>query len=99
MISLSSIPGSGALATPPAPGHPPMPQMPQANMPAMPHANAPQIPGMAQPTIPQPAAPKFSMPQPPAPVKAPSTNTLLMAILGLLMFLVGGFIVFLLMRR
>jgi len=53
----------------------------------------------SQPTIPQPAAPKFSMPQPPAPVKAPSTNTLLMAILGLLMFLVGGFIVFLLMRR
>jgi hypothetical protein len=39
------------------------------------------------------------MPQPPPPVKAPATNTLLMAILVLAGFLVGGLLVFLLMRR
>jgi hypothetical protein len=54
---------------------------------------------MAPPAIPRPAAPQFSMPQPPAAVKAPSSNLLLFLILGLLMFLVGGLIVFLLMRR
>jgi hypothetical protein len=98
MMAAASIPG--APAAPPAPGFPHMPQMPQANMPAMPHANVPQMPGMAQPAIPRPpAAPQFSVPQAQVPVKAPSTNFLLFAILGLLMLLVGGFIVFLLMRH
>ncbi|MGA2153795.1 MAG: hypothetical protein ABSH37_05230 [Bryobacteraceae bacterium] len=55
---------------------------------------------MAQPAVPRPpAAPQFSVPQAPATVKAPSSNFLLFAILGLLMFLVGGLIVFLLMRH
>jgi len=91
MMSLASMPGGGS-AAPPAPGNP---QMPQANAPAMP----PPIPGLALPAVPQPAAPQFSMPQPPPPVQAPSTNILLMAIVGLLGFLAGGLVVFLLMRR
>jgi uncharacterized protein involved in exopolysaccharide biosynthesis len=48
--------------------------------------------------MPSPPAPQYSMPAP-APVKAPSTNVLLLAIVGLLMFLAGGLVVFLLMRR
>jgi hypothetical protein len=74
-----------------------MPQI--ASTPAMPQANVPPIPGVAQPAIPRPPAPQYSMPSPPAPVKAPSTNILLLAIVGLLMFLAGGLVVFLLMRR
>ena len=42
---------------------------------------------------------QFSVPQAQVPVKAPSSNVLLFAILGLLMFLVGGLIVFVLMRH
>jgi hypothetical protein len=100
MMAAVSIPAAGAPAAPPASGFPQMSQMPQANMPAMPHANVPQMPGMAQPAVPRPpAAPQFSVPQAPATVKAPSSNFLLFAILGLLMFLVGGLIVFLLMRH
>jgi hypothetical protein len=53
---------------------------------------------MAQPAMPQPPAPQFSVPQPP-PIKEPSANILLMAILGVVALLAGGFIVFLLMRR
>jgi len=102
MISLASIPGGPATApTPPAPGPPHALQMPSANMPSMPYANMPHMPGMATPTVPQPPALQFPMPAAP-PIQAPAattTNTLLLAIVGIAMFLAGGLIVFLLMRR
>ncbi len=66
-------------------------------MPAVPQAHVPQMPGMAQPAIPRPPAPQFAAPQPP-PASALS-NKLLLGILGLLMFLVGGLVVFLLTRH
>jgi hypothetical protein len=85
MISLASVPG-GASAAPPPP------------LPSIAAPSAPPIPTMAPPAFPQPAAPKFAAPQPP-PVKAPAANPLLIAIAFLLGFLVGGLVVFLLMRR
>lgn len=96
-MSVPPAPGAGDPATPPAPAHPHLPQIVSA--PPVPQANVPPIPGVAQPAIPRPPAPQYSMPSPPAPVKAPSTNVLLLAIVGLLMFLAGGLVVFLLMRR
>ena len=115
MMAAASIPSASDPAAPAAPGYPHMPHMPQANMPgmpqanmsgmphanmpAMPHAYPPQMPGMAQPAMPRPPAPQFPMPAAQVPLKAPSQNLLLYAILALLMFLVGGFIVYLLMRH
>jgi hypothetical protein len=104
MISIGATPGGAVPAAPQAGGygqmpHAGMPQMPQANLPPMPHASPPPMPVMAAPAMPHVAAPQFSAPQPPPPVQAPSSNILLFAILGLAMFLVGGVIVYLLMRH
>ena len=100
MISIGGTPpgvGVGGSA-PSSAGYPQMPQVGMPAMPQMPHASPPPMPGMAAPAVPQVAAPQFAAPQP-APVKAPSNNVLLYAILGLAMFVVGGLIVFLLMRH
>jgi hypothetical protein len=66
--------------------------------PAIPAPAAPPIPKLAPPAFPPPAAPKLAVPPLP-PVKAPAANPLLLAIAFLLGFLVGGLVVFLLMRR
>jgi hypothetical protein len=98
MISLASVPGGASAAPPQAPGPSHMPPMPPPPLPSIAAPSAPPIPTMAPPAFPPPAAPKFAAPQPP-PVKAPAANPLLIAIAFLLGFLVGGLVVFLLMRR
>ena len=110
MMSVSSSPAAGVPAAPPAPGTAPTPAMPQMGMPAM-----PPMPAMAPPPVPQPPpaphfaappppqfavpAPQLSVPSPPVPAKAPDTNILLIIIVALAMFLLGGLIVFLLVRH
>jgi len=77
-------------------GMPQMPYMPQPSMPQQPAM--PQMPYMPQPAMPQMAPPQVTI----APVAAPavkSSNTLLIVIFCLLAFLVGGIVVYLLVRR
>jgi hypothetical protein len=75
-----------------------MPQMPYMQPPAMPQQPVmPQMPYMAAPQMPQMAPPQVAMAPVPAPA-AKSPNLLLIAIFCLLMFLAGGFIVYLLVK-
>ncbi len=89
-----------------------MPGMPQMGMPQMPYVAQPampQMPYVAQPAVPQqpamphmPYVPQVAVPQVTLPpVSAPagkSSNTLLIVIFCLLAFLVGGIVVYLLVR-
>jgi hypothetical protein len=75
------------------PGMPQIPQGPQLPQPGMPQVYYPQAPQM-------PAAPQFTPPQPVMPAaKAPGYNPVLIGIFVLLAFLVGGLVVFLIMRH
>ena len=93
--------GGGAPGTPkaaagggmPGFGMPAMPQVPGA--PAMPAAPKPPAP----PAVPQmPAAPAVPQVKAPA-VKPAASNTLLLILLGVLIFLAGGLAVFLILRH
>jgi hypothetical protein len=77
------------------PGMPQMPQPPYVPQPVIPQPNV-QQPYLPQPVIPQP---QIARPQPAAPAPAPSSNLLLIVIFCLLAFLVGGFVVYLLVRH
>ena len=100
--SAAPAPAAGSPQMPPMPQmphlqQPQMPHLQQPVMPVTPHAAAPHMAPMAPPVIPRPA-----MPQPPAAVgmlKPLAQNNLLLAILGVLAAVVGGPIVFLLMRH
>jgi hypothetical protein len=104
MISLS---GSGVPSAPPAP--PPPTQgggMAQMQMPQMQMPMAPQMPQMPQvpqaPMMPQfqaPQAPQFQAPQMQMQAKAPSSNLLLFAIIGVLIFIAGIVVTMLVLKK
>jgi hypothetical protein len=76
--------------------------MPQFQMPAAPQM--PQMPQMpAMPHVPQAPTPAFQMPQAPQvqapPAKAPSSNVLLFAILGVLLFVAGIVVTMLVLKK
>jgi len=105
MQAYNSPPSSSQAA---APGQSPQMQMPQVqgpqlifqppNLQMQPPSVSAQPPQMQIPPI-QMQAPPMQAPQMPAGAAAPQTNWLLIAIVGLLCFLVGGVIVYLLARR
>lgn len=80
------------IQTPP----PPQVSVPVPSAPATPQMSAPSIPQVSAPVMPQVSAP--ARPQPPTAV-APQSNWLMMAIVGIVCFLAGGLLVFLLMKR
>jgi hypothetical protein len=73
----------------------PMPQMQAPQMPAMPQV--PQAPMMPQ--IQAPQMPQFQAPQIQVQPKAPSSNTLLFAIIGVLIFIAGIAVTMLVLKK